>query len=196
LALLPQEVVDRIPGAVIAGLYTAIAYQLMKVYQETALARHQRLGGRLYSGWNAFGVGLGSLLGTLLLTAATVVTLNPHALNTDGYNSGLERLNRQEARALEYYNLDDDASDEEVVTFLKETGIPAWKECLQILDELDQEKDLTSELKTQNEQLREYVAIRLEIYQTTVKFLSGEGDEEKLTQQLKDLYKKLAPHLE
>lgn len=198
LFMLPENVVDRIPGSVICGLYTAIAFQLMQVYQGKALTQHERLGGILYSGWKTFGVGLGSLMGTLLLMVAVMVTLEPGIFSYDSYNAGVERFNQQESKALELYSLlgEEKTTDEEVVTFLKQTGIPAWEECLKILDELDREKYLEDELKQSNKKLREYVNIRLETYRAMLTLFSGQGDEEKLTKKIKELQGKLQPYLD
>jgi hypothetical protein len=197
LSLLPEEVVDRIPGSLIAGIYTAAAYQLMQLYQGKALTEHGRLGGLLYSGWKTFGVALGSLVATLLLMVAVIVTLDPGVFSYESYNKGVERFNVEESRALELYSLleKDGTADEEVVTFLKQTGIPAWEECLQILDELDQEKYLDDDLKAEIAKLRTYVGIRLETYKAMQTLFSGEGDEEKLTKKINDLQEEIKPYL-
>ena len=72
--MIPESV--NFPEIIVPIVYTSIAWQLFKQYQEKSLEKHLEAGGETFSWWNVIGMGLVFLLITLVLVILIVVVID------------------------------------------------------------------------------------------------------------------------
>ena len=109
--------------------------------------------------------------------------LDAEDFDTEAYDNGIERFQRNEEEALVVYDMAEDLS---AVDFIRDTGIPLWEENIEITKELDKIEGLYSEYIEQNKILREYSEIRIESYQLLEKAILEQTS--KYNSQLEKLY--------
>jgi hypothetical protein len=164
LFLLPDTVVDRIPGFVIPAIYLGIIYTAITRLQGAVLQKHKDAGGEFYSLWNA--AGIGALCALLIVGGAFgFYYLSPDFFDADRYNRGLTQLNSNEAEALELFDKLQTADSATAVAFIDTVGMVKWKENLKILDTLESIEGLTDEFHKQDKILRSVYLLRIEMYQ-------------------------------
>jgi hypothetical protein len=168
LLVLPEEVVDKLPNQLIPLVYTVIMYQLARHYQGAAMEAHKAGGGEFYSGWNAAGIGALCLAGIFVVIFVYVFALPP-TYDEDRYQLGMVEFSANEEEALTLYASIQNSEPQQVTSLLREKGIPAWKNNIRIIQELDDLEHLPDTLRHQNQLLRSYCQLRLEAYELMVK---------------------------
>jgi len=168
---IPEQIIDKIPNSIIPAIYTGIIYLIVNKFQGKELKIHKENNGQFFSGWKAAGVGAVCLL---IISAGifTYVYTLPDDFDNAQYNIGIADFTKNEETALQLYSLLETADIQDVVTFIRYTGIPAWQNNLQILDKLDRIEGLYKEYINQNQLLREYCKLRIESYQMLSKMIS------------------------
>jgi len=163
---IPEEIIDKIPNALIPLIYTGIIYLIVEKIQGESLKIHKESGGEFYSGWKAAGVGAISLV---IIAAMAFIAgdlyKSPADFDNADYENNISELIKNEEKALELFTLIENAEVQEAMQFIVDTGIPYWQKNIQILDKLNDIEELPENLKNQNQLLREYCDLRIETYQ-------------------------------
>gem|GEM_PF-4505049 len=77
----------------------------------------------------------------------------------------MPNFKKNEEKALQLYSIIESSNNrEKIINHINDVGLPAWDRNLAILDELDSIEGLYDEFKEQNEILREYLTLRIEVY--------------------------------
>lgn len=159
---LPEKVLDQIPHLLVPAMYTAVSVILVEILQGSTLKAHKQASGGFHSGWKAAKIVV-LCLAITLAGAVGLAFLMPDA-EAEKYDAAVAQFQQNEEAALELYNMLETEDEETVVHFIESTGLPAWRENLQLLDEMDG-LDVLPEYKAQNEILREYCQLRVESYE-------------------------------
>jgi hypothetical protein len=161
--LIPEDIMDNTPSAVIPGIYTAIILVLVETVQGKTLKAHAESNGQFYSGWKAAGVGAVCMV---IMTAGifAIAMLAPDDFDTVAYDNGIAAFGQNEQQAMQLYDLLENEEIASAIDFIYEEGIPAWQRNIHILDGLDTLSGLIPELKQQNQLLREYTELRISSY--------------------------------
>lgn len=191
----PEEILDKVPSAVIPLVYTGIIYLVIEKYQGKDLKEHKKNNGPFYSAWKASGIGAVCML-ILLGGILGFAFLSPEDFDTTKYDNGIAEFNKNEEKALLLFSMIDTSSPDKIIEHIDNVGIPAWEENIDLLDNLDKIEGLYDEFKKQNEILREYSELRIETFELirmAVDENSSEYDKEieDLNQQIDNLLKKL-----
>ncbi len=176
----PEEIIDKIPNALIPLIYTGIIYLLVEKYQGENLKKHKETGGEFYSGWKAAGIGAIAMLilfAGIALTAFFVGDLSSNQTNFDvaTYDKGVEKFVENENKSLAVFNdIETQNPDYLIKEFSK--GIIMWKENKEILAELNSIENLPKELLDQNSLLQKYCDLRIEHSEIIIKAISEDTD--------------------
>ncbi|HEX5002747.1 MAG TPA: hypothetical protein VFW78_09630 [Bacteroidia bacterium] len=162
--LIPGELIDRIPPALIPLIYTGIIYFVIEKFQGADLKEHKENKRPFYSAWKAAGTGAICLV-LIIGSIVTVAYLTPDEFDSQKYYSGIETFKENESAALSIYSKFESATPLEIVSFIDSAGIPSWKQNLMILDEMDNLDGLTDNLKRQNDLLRKYSSSQIELFE-------------------------------
>lgn len=168
---LPDSIIDKIPNSIIPAIYTLIIYFIVERLMGSTLEVHERENGVFYSSWKAAGIGITCGL-VLLAGLFSYAHLAPDDFDTQTYDAGMERFQQNENEALSLFSNLETWSVPRSLRFIDETGIPAWQDNIQILNQLDTITGLYPEFKHQNKVLREYCELRIESYKLLKKALS------------------------
>ena len=161
---IPEHIIDKIPNVVIPTIYTGIIALIVNHYQGKELKKHKEKNGQFYSAWKAAGIGAGFML-IILAILFTYAFFSPAGFDTVKYDSGIAEFLKNEKKALELYSLPKKADNQQIIYFIKNTGIPAWKKNLEILNKLDSIEGLNKLLIHQNQIRREYCKLQIEKFQ-------------------------------
>lgn len=177
---IPDNIIDKIPSALIPLVYTGIIYLIVESIQGQDLKEFKENNGTFYSGWNASGVGIMSGI----LIAGVIfgyIYLQDGDWDIDSYNSKIELHTANEEEAMKLFELLDSAPKSQITRFIKDTGIPKWEENITILNSMDKIENVPEEYRTQVNLLKEYTKLRIEAYELISKAVqtqSSEYDEE------------------
>ncbi len=171
--LVPEEIMNKIPSPLFPAIYTAIIYFIVEKLQGKELAFHKENNGTFYSGWKAAGIGSICLL-ILAAVVFGVAYLSNSNFDTERYDKGLVEIQKNEAAALKLFELPETTAKEELVAFIKTSGIPNWILNIKILNDLDKIEGITDDFKKQNQLLRDYCQLRIKSYQLIEKGLREE----------------------
>lgn len=122
-------------------------------------------------------LGLASLIAGIVVVTGFSFLLYSNVSNDVGkYYAKMDQITKLETQALEFYNLPDTTPKEKMLSECKDHGIANWSECLKIMDEVDQ-LDLPEEYKKRNGLLREYCALRKQVYEKIYKAIEEETNQ-------------------
>lgn len=165
---LPEGVIDKVPNVLIPTIYTGIIYVIIEKFQGNELANHKDNNGEFYSLWKA--AGIGAVCMVILITgilgyvySATGVILPNKKIEVQ-YDNGIAQFNKNEEKALTLFTLLENEGPEKLTEFIDRSGIPAWEQNIQILNDLDKIEGLYPKLKKQDQILRNYCNLRIESF--------------------------------
>jgi hypothetical protein len=167
--VLPEDILDKIPNALIPTIYTAIIYVIIEKFQGAALKEHKAQQKPFYSIWKAIGTGTVCML-VLLVGIFGYAYLSDDWVEEplpEAYMAGREQFDKNEDAAMALYDLlENELIDPDtVISFIDHTGIPAWKDNLAILDTLDKMAGLDASYIQTNDILRQYTNVRIQIFE-------------------------------
>lgn len=191
----PDEIIDKVPNAVIPLIYTGIIYLIIEKYQGRELKEHKENNRPFYSAWKATGIGAVCML-ILVGGIFGYVFLSPDDFDTKKYDNGIAEFNKNEENALFLFSMMETSSPEKIIDHIDKVGLPAWNNNIKILDDLDNIEGLYDQFKKQNEILRQYSKLRIEAFELIKKAVSentNKYDEqiEKLHTEIEEQLKKL-----
>ncbi|PWJ56832.1 rhomboid protease GluP [Dyadobacter jejuensis] len=122
----------------------------------------------------SFNIGTISILCIFVLASTyAVYTRLPNDVGT--YDRQIKKFVSMEAMALEAYHMPPYTPKDVRLTEIKDRGIYYWKENIALLDGFE-ELDLPLQIRTRNQQLKEYCEIRIKSYELQYKAIEEETD--------------------
>ena len=116
---------------------------------------------------------LGSALGIIL----AIIWLIPAGFDSQKYEQGMDQFYANEEKVSPLYASLQQAYTQEISTQVHEKGIPAWKQNIEILKELEQLENLPEAYQRENQLLRSYCQLRLEVFSLMDKALREGTDQ-------------------
>ncbi|MEN8204034.1 MAG: hypothetical protein ABFS28_15660 [Bacteroidota bacterium] len=172
----PEHIIDKIPNALIPLIYMGIIYLIVEKIQGAELKKHKEDEGEFFSNWRA--AGIGGIFSIIILGGIfTFAFLAPADWDEKSYDEGLARFSKNEETALELFNMIDNSTQEEIISFIKNTGIPKWQESMEIFTGLNEIENIPEEAINQNTLLSEYCNLRIEAYELISKAVLLETSE-------------------
>ncbi|ALO14561.1 hypothetical protein L21SP5_00893 [Salinivirga cyanobacteriivorans] len=176
----PENVIDKIPNALIPAVYTVIIYLLVERLQGAQLKSHKAKGGQFYSGGRAAGIGAIFMVVLLVSIAAAAFfagDLSNRNLNYDAgqYQQAANQFTTNENKALQVFSELETASPEYLIDEFRK-GIELWETNKAIVNDLDTISGLPQELITQNELLLQYCNLRISQNEVIIKAIAEDTD--------------------
>ena len=173
---IPEGSYDKLLGYAIPAAYTAVVYFLVDKYQGETLQQHEDANGEFYSRWRAAGIGLVGGICMLIAVFGYAFAIT-ESFDDEAYDARIEIFNENEIKAMKLYEYLEQGKLKVIPPFIIEFGMPAWNENLRILNQLDNMPEIYPELKAQNEMLRKYCNLRIEVYQLIGKAINEDTNE-------------------
>ena len=173
---IPEPIFDKIPNALIPAVYTGIIYLIVEKIHGDILRKHKEEKNEFYSNWKATGIGLVCaviIFGGIFAYAYYA----PDDWDVDTYDAGLSKFHNNESEAMKLFDMLDNRPKYEIVYFIDKTGIPKWKESIEILNEMSNIENIPEEYQKQNKLLLEYSRLRIEAYELISKAILNESSE-------------------
>jgi len=186
--LLPEKIVDKIPKQLIPLIYTGLIWGFVERTQGDALKLHKENGNSFFSGWRAAGMGLISLV-ILVLGIFGYVYFESSNPAYEIYDKQIVEFTKNENESLTFYDHIQTKDKSSLINELNNSAIPKWEENIKIIKDLNQIKNLPSELSNQNKILLEYSELRLKVFHLIKKAIKE--DTNKYDLQLKTLNLKI-----
>lgn len=132
---------------------------------------------------------------TILIIVSSVLVCQNISNDVGIYQEKMNQFSELETKALEIYNTPDSLSNEQSLLFLKKTGIPNWKKCISITNEVCK-LDLPDEYQHKIFILRKYSDLRLKSYVLIEKAITENTNNyykeiEQLNKEIEDVIKQL-----
>ena len=163
IALVPSGLMEKVPGALIPGAYTAGILAWVNAQMGERLTVHENEGGQFYSGWKTFGVGLLSLIATAVIGFG-ILMMAPAGSSETAYQQNFQRIAANETKANEFYTLveKEDTTPEQLLKFLDGTVIPAWNDSAEAVKEMKTLTWLDASTVKQRAAVEQYVSLQQE----------------------------------
>ena len=177
---IPEEIIDKIPNALIPLIYTGIIYLIVERVQGESLKNHKESGGEFYSGWKAAGVGAIAMLilaAGIALTAFIAGDLSNTQPDFDAatYDKEVAKFVDNENKSIAVFNvIETQTPDYLIKEFSK--GIVMWKVNKEIVQGLNSIENLPKTLKDQNTLLLKYCDLRIQHNEIIMKAISEDTD--------------------
>jgi hypothetical protein len=171
---IPEHIIDKIPNALIPGIYMPIIYLIVEKLQGKELQEHKNNNGNFFSLWKATGIGIICTM-IYLVVGLGFVFMIPDNFDADKYDAQLALFQNNETQAFLVFDLVEYSDSETVKEFIDLQGIPYWESNIKILDDLDQMEGIYDQLIKQNRILRNYCKLRIEQYQLIRKAVVSES---------------------
>lgn len=189
----PENIIGKIPEALIPLIYTGIIYLIVEKIQGKELKSHKAENGEFYSGWKAAKIGAISLviiLAGIFLVAFIAGDLSKTEPDFDArsYDNGLATFFENETTSLKVFN---SIETENTDYLIKECskGLVLWKENKSIIENISRIENLPTELIVQNNRLVKYSDLRIEHFEIIIKALTENTD--KYTIQINNIGQKI-----
>lgn len=177
---IPEDIIDKIPNALIPLIYTGIIYLIVERVQGESLKNHKESGGEFYSGWKAAGVGA---IAMLILAAGIALTafISGDLSNTQPdfdaatYDKEVAKFVENENKSIAVFNVIETQTPDYLIKEFSE-GIVLWKENKDIVERLNSIENLPIKLKDQNTLLLKYCDLRIQHNEIILKGISEDTD--------------------
>jgi len=165
LIWLAFQIPEDVPNAIFPAVYTAIAYGIVELLHGKELKKHKEEKNEFYSNWKAAGVGL--VCSIVFIGGVFVYAYKmPADWDVKTYDKKITEFLDNEAEALRLYEmLERNRPAHEIVFFIEQTGIPKWKENIEIINEISNIENLPETFQRKNRLLLEYSKLRIEVYE-------------------------------
>lgn len=174
--LIPDNVLDKLPNALIPLIYTGIIYLIVERIQGEELKLHKENNGDFQSAWKAAGIGVISLviIGVGAFIVGDLSKVEPD-FDLTSYNKGLSEFSENESKSLQVFSLPPSSKSEKLIKGFGK-GVVLWKDNISILNEANQILNLPQDLKIQNGKLIEYCKLRIVQFENGIKAISEKTD--------------------
>ena len=169
---IPEEIIDKIPNALIPAIYTGIIYFIVEKMQGDILKKHKEEKNKFYSNWRATGIGV--VIGIIMFGGIFAhAYYTPESKAIRAYESGIKKYRANEPEAIQFPDIQN-SSIEECINFIEQTGIPTFRKNIEILNEISNIENIPEIYQKRVELLLEFENLRLEIFEITSKHLLDE----------------------
>ena len=176
LFALPENIVDKIPNQLFPLIYTLIIYAIVESVQGKNLKAFKESGGEFQSNWKATGIGLLWMVVIIALVMLYIFVAPGGSDQLDKeITQKLEQVFENEEKALKFYSLGPETSNEDLIKAVKEEGVFYWNLNLQLLEEI-QKYELEESFGDYISKLFIYTRLRQETYMLILKALHEETD--------------------
>jgi len=189
LFALPENIIDKIPNAIIPAIYAGIIYLIIEKTQGKELKSHKENNGEFYSAWKAAKIGAISLV-AIFFSIATVAFIagdlskSAPDFDTESYDKGLLTFSENETASLKVLQSFETESSNHLKNEVNKS-IGVWKENKTIVENISNIENLPKELSVQNEKLKKYCDLRIEHFELILKTLNEDTD--KYTSQIQSV---------
>ena len=167
---IPEEIIDKIPNALIPLIYTGIIYLIVERVQGESLKIHKESGGEFYSGWKATGVGA-----IAMLIIAGDLSTTQSDFDVAAYDKEVAKFVENESKSLAVFNVIETQTPEYLIKEFSK-GILMWKENKEIAEGLNSIENLPKKLIDQNALLSRYCDLRIQHNELIIKAISEDTD--------------------
>lgn len=188
LFMIPEHIIDKIPGQLIPIGYTAIIWGIIEWKQGDVLRAHEASGNSFFSTWRAAGIGLISLI----ILVIGILGYSYFAIDNELYETydlEIAKFSANENETLIIYDHLNTENKDILIKELDDIVIPKWKENLEIVNGLNQLEDLPSDLIIENKFLLDYATLRIQAFELLRRSLKE--DTQMYAQQLEDIYSEI-----
>ena len=187
LSLVPEQIMAKVPNAVIPAVYTAVIFALAEKWQGAVLRKHKENKARFYSRWRAAGVGLISLVLIMGCILAYAVATDPVAK----FIKSSEKLAANESVALKIFAEKSDALgnvtfDAELYDYVKEVSLPTLLESGRLIEACLRRPGLEEPVIAYLRVMQELEAARVKLFNIILEGRSGGTQETDFQQALAD----------
>lgn len=175
---IPEQIIDKIPNALIPAIYTGIIYLIVRKIQGQTLKQHKESGGEFYRAWKATGIGVICMVILIAIIAGTAFVAGDFSKNdfdTTTYDNEVAKFVQNENKSLAVYNVINTAEPQYLIQEFK-NGIVLWEENKEIVKRLNAIENLPKELFEQNKKLLSYCDLRIQHNNIIVKAISEDTD--------------------
>jgi len=177
---IPEEIIDKIPNALIPTVYCGFIYLIVAKVQGNELDEHEENGGEFYSGWRATGIGaivmliLGVFIGSVAFIAGDFSKTEAD-FDLVTYEREIAKFIENENNALQVFNLIETAKPEYLIKEFGK-GVVLWEENKEIVNNIDTIQKLPQELLEQNIKLVKYCDLRIQHSEMFIKAISEDTE--------------------
>lgn len=177
---IPEDIIDKIPNALIPLIYTGIIFLIVEKLQGESLKNHKESGGEFYTGWKAAGVGAIAMLillaGIALAAFIAGDLFNPQPdFDAATYDKEVAKFVDNENKSIAVFNVIETQTPDYLINEFSK-GIVLWKENKEIVERLNSIENLPIELRDQNTLLLKYCALRIQHNEIIIKAISEDTD--------------------
>lgn len=174
---LPEHVIDKMPSALIPGIYAGIIFIAVERLMGATLKSHKQSGGIFYSGWKAAGIGAVSMIVLVagIGLAAFVAGDFSAGFDAAAYDQGVAKFIENEEKALAVFSVIETHPPDHLVNEFQK-GILLWNENIQIMEQLSHIEELPQELVAQNNLLLKYCELRVQHSQIFIRAIIEDTD--------------------
>lgn len=173
---IPEPIIDKIPNILIPAIYTGIIYLIVEKLHGQILKNHKEENNEFYSNWRA--TGIGAICAVVLFGGIFAYAYYaPEDWDVKTYDTELKKFNDNETEAMKVFDMLNRSSKYEIARFIEQTGIPKWRENIEIVNRMSNIENVPEEFQKQNELLLEYSKLRIEAYELMSKAVLNESSE-------------------
>jgi hypothetical protein len=177
---IPEEIIDKIPNALIPGIYTIIIYFIVEKLQGSYLKQHKESGGQFQSAWRAVGAGAICMLiiGAFIFLAAYLsgdLPIGKNKFDAVTYDKGVAKFVENETKALSVFNVIETEEPDYLINEFNK-GIILWKNNKEIISKLNLIENLPNEFIEQNRVLLKYCDLRIDYNMLIIKAIAENTD--------------------
>lgn len=178
---IPEQILDKIPNALIPFIYTGMIYLLVERVQGESLKHHKDSGGAFYSGWKAAGVGA---IAMVILFAGIALTafvagdfsnIQPD-FDTVTYDKEVAKFVDNEQKALVVFNVIETQTPDYLTKEFNK-ALVMWKENKEIVKGLNAIEHLPKELMDHHTLLLKYCDLRIQHCAIILKTIAEDTDQ-------------------
>ena len=174
--MIPENIIDKIPNALIPAIYTGIIYLIVERIQGRELKLHKENQGEFYSGWKAVGIGAVCMVilaaGIFGYAYASEVEYD---FDSTIYDKEIAKFIDNEEKSLNVFNFIETANKEYLIKEFNK-GIVLWKENQNVINRILSIENLPADLVEINEKLMVYSKLRIKHFELIQKGISEDTD--------------------
>lgn len=176
--LIPDQILDKIPNALIPIIYTGLIYLIVEKIQGQRIKEHKEMGGKFHSAWKATGIGAIFMIFIMFLIFGIAFISGDFSepnFNVSTYDKEISNFVENENKSIAVFNVINSAERSYLIKEFKK-GIKLWEENKNIIYRINNIENLPTELLEQNKKLLKYCDLRIKHNTIIVKAISEDTD--------------------
>lgn len=176
--LIPDQILDKIPNALIPIIYTGLIYLIVEKIQGQRIKEHKEMGGKFHSAWKATGIGAIFIIFIMFLIFGIAFISGDFSepnFNVSTYDKEISNFVENENKSIAVFNVINSAERSYLIKEFKK-GIKLWEENKNIIYRINNIENLPTELLEQNKKLLKYCDLRIKHNTIIVKAISEDTD--------------------